>query len=980
MPLNCHTNYSFRFGAMGVRDLLAEAGAKGLRKVALTDVNNTSAILDFFRLAPQYGVEPVAGIDFRNGAQQRFIGIAANNEGFYELNKFLTRCLKTGEAIISREAPEFDNAIIIYPFANVPARDLRANEFVGVREHEISKVMFSDWKNKSAKLLALCPGTFRGKRDFNAHRLLRAMDNNTLLSKLPIGEISFPTDLVLSKEEMLQRFQLLPQLAQNTFAVLGECKMNFEFHSNKNKQTFTGDTASDWELMQNLSADGLEYRYGKNPGGNIRQRLQKELDSIRELGFSSYFLINWDIVRYARNKNYFYVGRGSGANSLVAYCLRITDVDPIELDLYFERFINPHRVNPPDFDIDFSWKDRDDVVDYIFKQHGKEHTALLATYTTFQSNAVMRELGKVFGFPKGEIDDMIENPRPAADNKAMQAIYFYSKYLHDFPNHLNIHAGGILISEKPVHYYTATSTPPKGLPLTQFSMLEAEDLGLYKFDILSQRGLGHIRDSVAIVEKNRGVKIDIHDIKKFKKDPKIADLIRTAKCMGCFYVESPGMRMLLKKLEADDYLTLVAASSIIRPGVASSGMMREYIVRFHDKERKFEANCPKEMLDLMRETYGVMVYQEDVIKVAHYFAGLSLGEADMLRRGMSGKFRSREEFAKVKEKFKAACLAKGHTDAVTNEVWRQIESFAGYSFSKGHSASYAVESYQSLYLKAHFPFDFMVGVINNFGGFYSTEHYVHEAKMCGANVHAPCINKSRDVTVIYGDDIYLGFALMGELEKNSIELILKEQEAGAFKDLPDFMRRVKITPDQLRILIRVDAFRFTGKTKKQLMWEIFTSPELEKKKINNSPELFKVEATEFTLPALHHGKYDDAMDEIEILGFPLQSPFSLLKDRELYTLRVADLPNLVGQTIEIAGYMVAIKYATTKRGDAMMFGAFTDGDGYFFDTVHFPKIAAAYPFRGKAVYLIKGKVSEEFGFYTVDVSEMQRLMYDFANG
>src|SRR5690606_38053190 len=266
---------------------------------------------------------------------------------------------------------------------------------------------------------------------------------------------------------------------------------------------------------------------------------------------------------------------------------------------------------------------------------------------------------------------------------------------------------------------------------------------------------------------------------------------------------------------------LVAASSIIRPGVAQSGMMREYILRFHDESRRQYIHPL--MQELMSETFGVMVYQEDVIKVAHYFAGLSLTEADMLRRGMSGKYRGREEFKKVEKKFFDSCRAKGHDDAITGEVWRQIESFAGYAFSKGHSASYAVESYQCMYLKTHYPLEFMTAVINNGGGFYAVEHYAHEARLCGGNMHAPDINRSGYETSIYGNDIYLGFNLIHELEQKAAATVLRErQQNGNFLSLGDFMKRVEISVEQLRLLIRINAFRFTGRMRQQLLWDIHT--------------------------------------------------------------------------------------------------------------------------------------------------------------
>jgi DNA-directed DNA polymerase III PolC len=725
---------------MSPEELLKDAQSKQITTLVLTDINNTSGCLSFVQQAPKYGVRPAVGIDFRLGARQLYVGVAHNNEGFAELNSFLSSCLSSGKTIIPERAPPFSNASIIYPFGTIAPERLRENEFIGVKPSQLNKLLFGNWKNVLPKLLAISSVSFRHKRDFNVHRLLRAIGNNTLLSKLPVSEQGHEQDVMSEEADLHHLYERFPQLLQNTRTLIESCNIDFEFGTHKNKKSFTGNIDLDYEKLIRLSMEGLKTRYSK-PEEAVKLRMEKELALIRSMNFVSYFLINHDIVSYARSKNYFFVGRGSGANSIVAYCLGITNVDPIDLDLYFERFINPYRVNPPDFDIDFSWQDRDYVIRHIFDSYPDGHAALLATYNTFQQKSVLRELGKVFGLPKDEIDALVsERKNPATPDHIASLIYKYSHYLHDFPSHLSIHAGGILISEKSLFHYSALTVPPKGFPLVQFSMLEAEDVGLYKFDILSQRGLGHIKDTVEIVRENQGIDIDIHDLKKFKADEKIKDLLRTSQTMGCFYVESPAMRMLLRKLEASSYLDLVAASSIIRPGVASSGMMREYILRFRDPSRR--AYVHEKIGELMSETFGIMVYQEDVIKVAHYFAGLSLAESDVLRRGMSGKFRGRAEFQVAKEKFFSNCDASGYEPAVTMEVWRQIESFAGYSFSKGHSASYAVESFQSLYLKAYFPKEFMVGVINNFGGFYRTEYYIHEARMSGATVLPPCINQS----------------------------------------------------------------------------------------------------------------------------------------------------------------------------------------------------------------------------------------------
>lgn len=959
-----------RYGTLSPEELLLQAKENGISCFALTDINNTSGVLDFVRIAPKHKIKPVVGIDFRNGSSQMFTGIAKNNEGFRELNDFLSHHLHN-DTKIEQDAPVMFNSFIIYPFTTAKEKTLRENEYIGIKPADLTKLPFSPWIKQQHKMVMLAPVTFLNKSGFNTHRLLRAIDKNTLLSMLPKSEEAREDEIMLHRYELIKMYGNYPVIIDNTVQLLDKCSIDFAFGKNKNKKTFTGNIYEDELLLKKLCKENLAYRY---PEANkeITERYDKEIKVITEQGYAAYFLINWDIVRYAHHRGFYYIGRGSGANSMVAYLLRITDVDPIDLDLYFERFMNAYRTSPPDFDLDFSWKDRDEIIEYIFKTNGNAHTAQLATYNTFQSNAVIRELGKVFGLPKAEIDDLAENKRnPATPDSITKLIYKYAKHLHDLPNYLSIHAGGILISELSMHYYTATTIPPKGFPLTQFSMLEAEDVGLYKFDILSQRGLGHIKDAVEMVKSNRGMDIDIHDVKSFKTDKKINQRLGEALCMGCFYIESPAMRMLLKKLEVTHYRGLVAASSIIRPGVASSGMMREYILRFKGMKASYET--PKEIYDILQETYGVMVYQEDVIKVAHYFAGLTLGEADMLRRGMSGKYRGRMEFELIKDKFFSNCRERKIDDAVAKEVWRQIESFAGYAFSKGHSASYAVESYQSLYLKTYFPLEHMVGVINNFGGFYRTEFYVHEARMQGGTIHAPDINKSEYLTSISGTDINLGFILVGKLEKHTSEIILNERlKNGEFQSLENFCNRVEISVEQIWILIRINAFRFTGRTKQQLLWDVAMITGA-KKKTERKNELFPLPVIKYTLPHLYQNNIYHAWDEIEVLGFMLCSPFDLIKGTLPSLATAADLKNNVGKIISIVGYLVTIKYAITKRNESMNFGTFLDKNGFFFDTTHFPKTAKEFPFTGRGIYLIKGKVDEEFGFCSITVSEMHRL-------
>ncbi|MCX6283355.1 MAG: hypothetical protein NTW31_03855, partial [Bacteroidetes bacterium] len=573
-------------------------------------------------------------------------------------------------------------------------------------------------------------------------------------------------------------------------------------------------------------------------------------------------------------------------------------------------------------------------------------------------------------------------------------------------------------------------------------------------------------ETAGIVRKNKGVSVDVHKINEFKADEEVKKLLRIGKTIGCFYVESPAMRGLLKKLHCDNYRSLVAASSIIRPGVARSGMMREYIFRFHNPG-KFSYLHPV-MEEQLKETYGVMVYQEDVLKICNHFAGLDLADADVLRRAMSGKYRSKKELQRIVDKFFENCRKSGYPEAVTKEVWRQIESFAGYSFSKAHSASYAVESYQSLFLKAHYPLEFMVGVINNFGGFYHSWVYFNEAKNWGAKIHPPCVNRGEYKTCIRGDDVYVGFIHINGLETavgKAIEEVRRtslqsavgsrqqaagnqyladcglptadsDHSGGDYRDLEDFVQRVPASLEQLIILIRAGAFSFTGKPKALLLWEAHMligsrEPQLVNQKPktgNREPEtgsrfpahgsrlpvsglgrrdhnkeqslaadhasaysgrpgerndmampatslsLFQAQPKKFELPALAQSTLEEIYDEIELLGWPVSnSYFELLETQFRGEIMAGEMMGKLGKKVRMLGLLVTIKYVRTVRKEWMHFGTFIDFEGQFFDTVHFPKAVEKYPFRGEGVYLVMGKIVEEFGFPSLEVEKMAKM-------
>ena len=968
MLLNVHSYFSLRYGTLSLEQIIEGMLSMGFEEAVLTDINNSSAVLDFIRLARQKGLNGLAGMEFRNGDECLYVGIAMNLQGFKALNDLMTRANREKKAL-PVVAPAMDDVFVVYPYGKRTVAQLRENEYIGIRPQELNRIKTEPAANHH-KYVCLQTVSFR-QDDYSLHVQLRAIDHNILISQLQQRQVGDPGEVMLSKTRLLQVYKDFPRLIANTDRLLRRCSFNFDFEEVKNKKTFTGNHYDDKRLLYKYVMDGFPLRYAKGDTAAY-DRIQKELEIIDALHFSSYFLITDDICRYARRKDYHYVGRGSGANSIVAYCLGITDVDPIELNLYFERFLNPKRKVPPDFDVDFSWDNRDDIYDYITHRYQTEHVALMGAMSTFRSRSIIRELGKVYGLPKAEIDRLVHEPDSMLNkNEVTGMILSVYNRMADFPNQRTIHASGVLISEQPMTNYCALDYPPKGLPTAQFDMYVAEDIGFEKFDILSQRGIGHIKECKRLIRQNRGEEVSTERPRRFFKDEKIAAALQSANTIGCFYIESPAMRQLLTKLRCDNYLTLVAASSIIRPGVASSGMMKAYIERYLDPGKAvYPHPVFKQQLE---DTYGVMVYQEDVMKIGHHYGGLDLADADVLRRMMSGKSRNREKLDAIKMKFFYNCRERGYPEATTREVWRQMESFAGYSFNKAHSASFAVESYQSLFLKTYYPLEFMVAVLNNYGGFYQRKVYVNEARKAGGVICLPCVNTSAYGASILDKNIYLGFDALLHLDTELARLIVAQRRVnGPYLSLENFILRTGAGLEQLIVLIRSGAFRFTGAGKKELLWEAHLLRSGRRETVQVS--LFETATQKPVLPKLETSLLEDLYDEVELIGFPVSdSMFALLKSDYRGTAAGKDLAQLEGRTVRMVGDFVCDKHVRTKTGSVMKFGTFLDVDGDFIDTVHFPVPLSRYPIRGNGVYLLEGRVVLDFGCPAVEVEKCARM-------
>ena len=976
MFLNCHSFHSLRYGTISIQEVVRQAADYNIKTLALTDINTVTGIYEFYKLCQEYHIKPITGVEIRVESELYYICLAKNPNGIAEVNRLLT-AYHCDDISIPKHNPAFENTFVIYPLQNTP-EILSDYEFIGIRQDELNFLIQPELKKLIHKMVIFHPVTFTTDEEYELHKILRAIDRNTLITKLTENDYCKRSETFVNKRQLLAQYKRYPEIIENTKYIVSHCSFDFDFKTPKNKKHFTGSKENDYTLLKKLAYEGLEKRYTADHP-EAKARVDKELTVINQLNFCSYFLITWDIVQYSNHMGFMHVGRGSGANSIVSYCIGITDICPLELDLYFERFLNLNRKTPPDFDLDWSWQNRDEILEYIFNKYGKDHVAFCGTNVEFKSRSRFRELGKAFGLPKDELDELSKKPKASHDqNSIVQEIYRYEVLLRNFPNQRSMHSCGILISEEPITNYSALEMPPKGFPIVQFDMHTAEEIGLEKFDILSQRGLGTINDTVKLIKEKRGITVDIRDTTLSKGEAKCNEFLSIGKTIGCFYIESPAMRGLLRRLKCENYKVLVAASSIIRPGVAQSGMMREYIFRHNNPTRfeYFHEVFEKEL----GETYGIMVYQEDVIKIALHFGGISASNGDVLRRAMSGKGRSLSALQKLKDDFFESCKKKGHPEQLSKEVYRQIESFAGYSFCKAHSASYAVESYQSLYLKAYYPIEFMVCAINNGGGFYRTEVYIHEAKMSGATIHNPCINLSELKTTVYGTDVYLGLMHIEKMENTLKQFIPNERRKnGDYKSLEDFVRRVSIGIETLQTLIFVGAFRFTGKQKHELLIEarFLLSKNQYKTKIIS---LFEEPQKEYKLPKIQRDRFEDAFDEIEILGFPVSfSIFDLLQIKYRGHVMVRDLLTYHKRQVKMLAYLISRKHVPIKKKnnpgkkDDMYFGTWIDAEGQYFDTAHFPDSLAKFPFKEGGIYLLLGTVEVDYHFPTITITKMAKM-------
>lgn len=763
-------------------------------------------------------------------------------------------------------------------------------------------------------------------------------------------------------------------------------------------------------FLTRVCYEALPKRY--NPiTTKVLKHLTYELEIIIDLGFADYFLIVWDIVRYANESGIPTVGRGSAAGSIISYLLGITPIDPIANNLLFERFLNPARSDPPDIDIDLCWKRRDQVIEYVYDRYGRDRVAMISTHVTFNYRSAIREVAKVYGLAEREIKcltrgllhfyygnetlESINQKFPEAKDLPVhdpkyKHIYEMANRLLKHPRHLGIHAGGIVISPFRLDKIVPLQRSTKGLVITQYDMHSIEELGLVKIDLLGQRSLTVVADMAIILKEKYGVEFD--SSRRPPLDEPTKALILKGQTMGVFQIESPAMRGLLKKLKVDSFEMITAASSVIRPGPSDSGMLRHYVRRHLGQERVKVAH-PK-MADILKETYGVMLYQEDVIKVAHEIAGWSLAESDKLRRSMSGK-RVDEPFMAHRDKFIQDAVKRGVNVEAAMEIWRQMESFSGYAFCKAHSAAYSFISVQCAWLKAHYPAEFLAAVMSNYGGFYHTSCYLEEARRMGIKILPPDINESMPFFTAqdrsnrasrrgYGEQNYpdppwirVGLLQIKGLTQRTLNAILGERRNRPFESLEDFCNRTPVGYTEVKTLIRAGALDSLNYARPLHLWRLEMIFDKSKKSsgVGLFPKAYGLPPKKIELPKMDYPLEKKLRDELEILELTIEAHplhiFRKLLEQDNFT-HAKDLYGYAGKRVRVVGWMVTTRRAKTKRGEPMRFLSVEDLTGTI-ELVLFPGVYKKFGHlvKSRGPYIAEGEVENDFGHHPITVDHLE---------
>jgi len=969
--------YSLMRACSSPEKICAQAKELGYEGVAFTDLNSFSGMWDFLAACKKYTLHPLIGAEVSDlHKASSLYCLVRNPTGYANLCKLITKRKTHRNFSLLQESAKLASGLTFLSSSLSDLQVLHKNGRIiaanlGNRPTEQGSTLRRWAKQNSIPAVATTGAVMATEQEQELYQLLRAIATNSNFVPTVSGKNKTVCWLD-SPENMREHFSVWPEVLPATDQLARTCTFR-EPQSSLIMPPWEKAVAGAAATLREAAYTGACKRYGNDLSEAVVERLQYELKVIDAMGFSSYFLVVRDIIHYdskdSNKPDRRICGRGSGAASLVAYCLAITNVCPLKHDLYFERFLNPGRSDAPDIDVDFAWDERDAILDRVLTEY-KQHAAMVCSIIRFQPRMAIRETAKAFGLPAGEIKQFCRLQRSPKGTQNMTApwpqIIDFASQLINIPRHISVHPGGVVITPDPISEHVPVEFAAKGVPVIQWDKDNAEKGGLVKIDLLGNRSLGVIRDAIAAIEQS-GSSFE-EEYWQPEEDAQTQAAIANGKTMGCFYIESPAMRLLQQKAKRGDFEQLVLQSSIIRP--AANEFIREYVRRLHGGS--WQHLHPK-LKDVLDETYGIMVYQEDVARVAVALAGFSHAEADGLRKVISKK----DKILRLRDyrlQFERGCQQNGIKKEIREQVWQMMMSFDGYSFCKAHSASYAKVSYQAAYLKTHHPAEFMAAVISNQGGFYSTFAYVSEIKRMGLQLLAPCVNRSQISWQGKGKEIRIGFFSIKGLSAATMERIIQKREHKYYTSTLDFLQRVHPHRDESRALIQAGAMDGVsqGKKKGELFWELAQFHCLAK--LQQTSSLFAMHLP--PVPDLQPDTPVDALrQEYQALGFLCNAhPLQLIHIHTKGMTRAHTISGKAGKHITFAGWLITGKLVSTKTGEVMKFLTFEDETGIV-ETVFFPKVYRRYAgilTTGNA-YILQGMVEEEFGVETLTVERVEKI-------
>jgi error-prone DNA polymerase len=983
-PLGFRSHFSLLRGYLSPEEICRQAAAWGCKAVGLTDVNNLYSLPRFLTAAQDRGLKPVVGAVIERGGKL-FTAYVLNRRGYARLCALLTKLLveDTMKLYFKEEGePPYDPVEDLlqkgWQGLAIAAEDTAVLEKLIQRHSAELYVELCFYKGfmkqvrwarvKGLPVLAVNSAVFKNAADEYMLNVLRAVDLNINLVSLPPEEKPKPYQRLAAPEEMARFFDAVPEALLNARRLAEQSDPSFLMNPGYVFPAFEGRSESESFIhLKKLCRRGIAKRYGR-PAKKIAERLNYELKIIREKGFAAYFLVVHDIVSRCPRT----CGRGSSAASIVSYLLGITHVDPLKYNLFFERFLNSGRSDPPDIDVDFPWDERDKALQYVFTRY-RGRSGMVADHVTFANRSCIREPARAFGLQEEEISRLVRFYLHRDYKKIPPYLLNIAQRIRGMPRHLGTHCGGVVITPGQLDNYTHVQISQLGYPVIAWEKEGSEQMGLVKIDLLGNRSLGVLRDTIRLVNRRHAKHISWRRFHPLH-DRRTRALIERGDTLGVFYIESPATRQLLKKMGQADYEKLVIASSIIRP--AANRYIEQFVRRLHG-----EPYVPLHAFveHTLKETLGIMVYQEDVSRVAIAIAGFSPAEADLLRKILSKKYGA-PALQSYRERFFAGARARGVDEHTIGNVWDMILSFDGYSFCKAHSASYALVSYRLACLKHYFPLEFMVSVINNGGGFYSRQTYVNHCRRMGYAVLGPDINKSELHYTIEAGCLRVGLLQLCEIHKDFLKQVLAERrEHGQYKNFLEFVRRTRPGIPDIRILIRsgtLDCLKGEF-SRPQLFWLYF--------------QRRKYDGLFFTPCAPHfirdYAKEVKLKDEVETLGLLIsEHPLSVFAPRIKALCESGSFPRRIssreieghrGKRVTIPGVVVTGKEVRTKTLRHMMFVSFEDQYSIF-ETVFFPDVYERYAeaLENGGVFLIIGRVEDDLGALSIHVLELRHLTRD----